>query len=285
MFDSETSDSEKSGAEQEAEIFAKKKKTPSTTSADCNDGPRTTSPFLVQADVIMQQFYVVVTVCLIIYVHFLVAKDLITEMSNGSSNQLALPKYRTVSILNETTHAEQEIHEEEIVTNKLLKTKPADEEIISDDQKRKSWLTIENTTILSLLHYLEEKGFILTDLLIDYFNRHSKDFRIVSHILSKEKLILKKDYGNTQTPGLKGVIDKLSKRIQNSRSDDQHPKQNQDQHHTKPSLYERIEYDETKKIIKDSSDEIEADFNKRSRVDKILSAVFYLMLSQSLRIF
>jgi len=166
---------------------------------------------------------------------------------------------------------QQEIYDETVAYKPFHAIQPTNEESpedTSEDDKRDSWLTIKNQTALNLISYLKEKGFFLTDLVIDFFNRHSKDFRIVSHILSKEKLILKKDYGNTQTPGLMGVI-------LNSKT------KRDEYQHKKPTLYERLEHEESNKIIKDSSDEIEANFNKKSRLDKILSAVFYLMLSQS----
>ena len=135
---------------------------------------------------------------------------------------------------------------------------------ILDGDNKKSWLTIENKTTLSILSLLINAFLFLVDLLIDYFNRYSKDFRIVSHILAKEKLLLKQEYGNSQTPALMDLITTLKH-----------------EELKRPTLYQLLEKEDKGKIITTALEEIDSEMNSQSRFDKFISSTFYFLLSES----
>ena len=63
-------------------------------------------------------------------------------------------------------------------------------------QVKSSWLTIENKTMLKTRDVVRKYSVLLMDTVIEYFNHYSKDFRLVSHILTNEKLLLKKGYSD-----------------------------------------------------------------------------------------
>lgn len=105
-------------------------------------------------------------------------------------------------------------------------------EILGDNENNKSWLTIENKTTLSAVYYLKKALYFMIDFIIDFFNRYSKDFRIVSHILANEKLLLKQKYDNSQTPAIKGLMSTLNP---NEAS--------------KPTLYDLIEKEDNRLLL------------------------------------
>jgi hypothetical protein len=132
---------------------------------------------------------------------------------------------------------------------------------------RQSWLTIENKTMLSAFELFKKYSFIAIDFVIDYLNKHSKDYRQVSHILSKEKLILKREYGNTQTPSLLVLLKSAI-----NRETDEPPIQ---------PLHELLaREDDAAKIIA-AADEVDAEMNAQNRLNKFLSSIFYFTMSQS----
>ena len=135
---------------------------------------------------------------------------------------------------------------------------------ILDGDNKKSWLTIENKTTLSILSLLINAFLFLVDLLIDYFNRYSKDFRIVSHILAKEKLLLKQEYDNWQTPAFMDLITTLKH-----------------EELRRPTLYQLLEKEDKGKIITTALEEIDSEMNSQSRFDKFISSTFYFLLSES----
>lgn len=111
--------------------------------------------------------------------------------------------------------------------------------------KKQSWLTIENKTLLKIFSFLKKYFFLLLDFVTNYINKHSKDFRLVSHMLAKEKVKLKRR--DTQT--------------------------------TSSTLSEQSLLDEKDIII--ASREVDNLMNSQSRLDKFLTSVFYFALSQS----
>ena len=136
---------------------------------------------------------------------------------------------------------------------------------LSQEQKRQSWLTIENKKILLCYNFLKKYLLIGFDFAIEYLNKHSKDFRHVSHILSKEKLILKREYGNCQAPNIMAL---LSTAINVSEP-------------PKHSLEEMLEETDDIDNIILASKEVDEIMNAQSRFDKLLSTIFYFALSQS----
>jgi hypothetical protein len=65
-----------------------------------------------------------------------------------------------------------------------------DMEIDMDNFERKqSWLTVENKTILKIYAFLKKYLLMAIDYIIESLNKHSHDFRHVSHILAKEVLM------------------------------------------------------------------------------------------------
>lgn len=132
-------------------------------------------------------------------------------------------------------------------------------------EKRQSWLTIENKTALKVFAFVKKYFLLTVDFIIDYFNKHSRDFRHVSHILSKEKLILKRDYGNTQTPSLLAL---LSSTI------------NKDQPSKEP-LHKVLKEEDNNYVIIAAGKDVDDEMNSKTRLNKFLSSVFYFALSQS----
>lgn len=232
MFETEfeTSDSETSDSE-ETSLIKKKGSFGEKSATDVNDAPRTSASLIYNEDIIAMK----------------------------PEFQIEKFKYEKIIEINEVKDVDeaiQTIHPFSIDPFELIGLKD-DAEI-----KRQSWLTIENQTTLQILS-VAKRGFALIDYIIEFFNKHSKDFRIVSHILSKEKFLLKKEYANTQTPGLMGVI------------------YSADEKHKKSSLYEILECKDNNKIIYEAAYEIDTIFSDLSRLDKILSSVFYFLISQS----
>lgn len=80
----------------------------------------------------------------------------------------------------------------------------------NDNGHDKSWLTIENKTLLNIVYYIKKALYLLIDFIIDVLNKYSKDYRIVSCILAKEKMLLKSEYENSQTPALLGLMSSLN---------------------------------------------------------------------------
>ncbi len=140
----------------------------------------------------------------------------------------------------------------------------------STPDNRQSWLTIENKNVLMANSFARKYFLIFVDYVIEYLNKHSKDFRHVSHILAKEKLILKRDYGNTQTPSLMALLSiELNKNL-SKRTD------------TTASSFHRLlsEKDDLNMIMR-TSNEVDQEMNAQTRTNKFLTSVFYFMLSQS----
>ena len=133
--------------------------------------------------------------------------------------------------------------------------------------KRQSWLTVENKKILTSYAFLKKYFLIAFDFVIEYLNKHSKDFRQVSHILAKEKIILKKEYGSSQTPNL---LHLLSSAINVDEPDKQ-----------KRSLDELLNEKDSFDSIILASKEVDDIMNAQSRINKLLSTVFYFALSQT----
>lgn len=171
-------------------------------------------------------------------------------------------RHETIDEINEITETKTSIAHTNI--DETIEIKEYAEN--DSDIKRESWLTIENQTTLQILS-AAKKSFILVDYLIEYFNRHSKDFRIVSHILSKEKISLKKEYSQKA----------LSKVTSNASNTDS----NQGNRQKRLFSYEQLETEDNIKIINEASNEIDLMFNRLTRVKKILISIFYLLLSQS----
>lgn len=139
-----------------------------------------------------------------------------------------------------------------------------------DGQNRQSWLTIENKTVLSVFDQVKKYFIIAVDATIEYLNKHSKDYRHVSHILAKEKLILKRDYGNTQTPSLLAL---LKSAINKDEDEAAAP-------HMQPLHEVLAREDDLAKIIA-ASDDVDAEMNAQTRTSKFLSSIFYFTMSQS----
>lgn len=141
---------------------------------------------------------------------------------------------------------------------------------------RQSWLTIENKTVLTVMDKLMYYFLIALDFVIDYLNKYSKDFRHVSHILSKEKLILKRQYGNTQTPSLLALLKSAINKDEDAPTTTSMTVALQ-----QPSLHEFLaREDDYAKIIAASAD-VDNEMNSQTRTSKLLSAIFYFMMSQS----
>ena len=135
-------------------------------------------------------------------------------------------------------------------------------------ERRQSWLTIENPNAITTISIASKCVSFVSNSIIGFFNSNSKDFRIVSHILSKEKLLLKREFGNTQAPALTALLsDEINK-------DNPSP-------HSSPSLYQVIEKPNSNKLIIEASSEVDAEMNAQSRLDRLLSSLFYFLLSQS----
>ena len=133
--------------------------------------------------------------------------------------------------------------------------------------KRQSWLTVENKRVLSWYSFAKKYLLIAFDYIIEYLNKHSKDFRQVSHILAKEKVILKKEYGSSQTPNL---LHLLSAAINEDEPDKQ-----------KRSLDELLNEKDSYESILLASKEVDDLVDAQTRLDKLLSTVFFFMLSQT----
>ncbi len=133
----------------------------------------------------------------------------------------------------------------------------------SDDR---SFLTIRNKPFLRIIRIIIKVFNMLTDFIIELFYKYSKDYRIVSHILSKEKMLLKSEYENSQTPALQGLVNSLDGITEQS---------------PRPALYQALEKKDNEKIILDATIEIENEIKEQSRLDKLLSSLFYFLLSKS----
>lgn len=142
-----------------------------------------------------------------------------------------------------------------------------DEALSGENDNRQSWLTIENKTVLTVMDKAKTYLFIAIDFVIDYLNKHSKDFRHVSHILSKEKLILKREYGNTQTPSLLALLKSAI-----NKDADEPPVQ---------PLHELLARENDCSKIIAAADDVDREMNAQTRTSKLLSSIFYFSMSQS----
>jgi len=136
----------------------------------------------------------------------------------------------------------------------------------SDENFDQSWASIRNKTLLKIIYYVKQAFDLIIDFIIELFYKYSKDYRIVSHILSKEKMLLKSEYENSQAPALIGLVNSLDGITE------QPPR---------PSLYQVLEQKDNGKIIQDATTEIENEIKDQTRLDKLLSSLFYFLLSQS----
>lgn len=112
-------------------------------------------------------------------------------------------------------------------------------------ENKKSWLTIENKHFLTTKYYVKKYFLVTIDLIIYYLNKQSKDFRLVSHMLVKEKLKLKFNSIN-QEPSMQFI---------------ECPLNDQD--------------------IQQALKDLNQQMNIQTRIDKFLSSIFYFALSQS----
>ncbi len=229
MFETEfeTSDSEKSDLDQEIVNIAKRLSEDKLVKSDSNDAPRV-------KDAIDQQAVELEQIVVDQNIPFKAVYREINEITNyePTSPMISQPPLFSFDSVGLTQNED-----------KL-------------DIKRESWLTIENQTALNMFNVSKKGFFVVIDFVIEYFNKHSKEFRIVSHILSNEKLVLKKEFEHPQL-----IVTENEKQ-------------------KKPS-FELLQFEENTRIINEASYEIDEIFNNLSRLDKILSSVFYLMLSQS----
>lgn len=118
-------------------------------------------------------------------------------------------------------------------------------EIEKSNEQKKSWLTVENKHLITIKYYAEKYFLISFDLVIFYLNKQSKDFRLVSHMLVKEKLKLKFNSIN-QEPSIQSLDGSL-----------------------------------TDLDIQQALKELNQHMNSQTRIDKFLSSIFYFALSQS----
>jgi hypothetical protein len=135
-------------------------------------------------------------------------------------------------------------------------------------ENKKNRFIFENQTLVIITETIQKYFIIAFDYLIDYLNTHSRDFRHVSHILSKEKLILKKDFGNTQTPN---IIALVSTTIELN--------EEQKKHHA--ALNKFLQDKNDKKSIIAAGEEIDNEINSQSRLNKFCISILYFMLSQT----
>lgn len=112
-------------------------------------------------------------------------------------------------------------------------------------ENKKSWLTVENKRFLTIKYYVEKYFLIAFDLIIFYLNKQSKDFRLVSYMLVKEKLKLKFNTINQE----------LSMHTKECSLNDQD--------------------------IQQALKELNQQMSLQTRIDKFLSSIFYFALSQS----
>ena len=136
-----------------------------------------------------------------------------------------------------------------------------------EEPKRQSWATVENKKILKSYAFLKKYFLIGFDYVIEYLNKNSKDFRQVSHILAKEKIILKKEYGSSQTPNLLHLLSAAM-------NEDDPNKQ-------KRSLDELLNEKDSFDGILLASKEVDEIMDAQNRVNKLLSTIFFFMLSQT----
>jgi len=136
---------------------------------------------------------------------------------------------------------------------------------LPEETKRQSWATVENKKILRAYAFLKKYFLIAFDYVLEYLNKHSKDFRQVSHILAKEKVILKKEYGSSQTPNLLHLL---------STALNEPEKQ-------KRSLDELLNEKDNFESIILASKEVDDTMEAQSRMNKLLSTIFFFMLSQT----
>jgi piezo-type mechanosensitive ion channel component 1/2 len=146
-------------------------------------------------------------------------------------------------------------------------SKDKDKKTDIETDERASWLKVEDEKVLEAKKTFEKYFFIATDFVINFLNRHSKDFRHVSHILAKEKEILKKD------------LDKLHIQEEVQVDDNDDPVVNVEGAIVPLEIV--IQQRDNAVTILSASAEVDAIMNEQSRVRKFFSSVFYFMLSQS----
>lgn len=118
---------------------------------------------------------------------------------------------------------------------------------------RQSWLTIENKTLLKIIEVVKKGLIIAFDVTIEYLNRNSRDYRHVSYILKNEKTQLKQEYY-------------ASGNLING-------------HKSMSSIEENQPI--TEQEYRKAAREVDQFMNSQPRFRKMLSTVFYFMLSQS----
>ncbi len=136
------------------------------------------------------------------------------------------------------------------------------------DEKKTSWFKFENPTLMIIMEKIQSYFIIAMDYAINFLNTHSRDFRHVSHLLSKEKLILKKDFGNIQTPN---IIALVSTTIELN--------EEQKKHHDSLNKFLQDKNDKTRIIA--SGQEIDDEMNTLSRLNKFFISILYFLLSQT----
>ena len=139
---------------------------------------------------------------------------------------------------------------------------------LETQEKKTKFFILENQTLLMIVQTIQKYFIISFDYVIDYLNIHSKDFRHVSHILSKEKLILKKDFGNIQTPN---IIALVSTTIELN--------EEQKKHHAALNKFLQDKNDKTS--IMAAGQEIDDEMNSQSRLNKFFISILYFLLSQT----
>ncbi|CAF0761239.1 unnamed protein product, partial [Brachionus calyciflorus] len=144
-----------------------------------------------------------------------------------------------------SSHFSSELKKAILSTAVILNKTDLNLEKLKEIDKKQSWLTIENKKLLMLKFYLEKYFLIIFDYAIFYIDKHSKDFRLVSHMLIKEKFKLKLNTNNL-TPSLQSADGSV-----------------------------------TDQDILQSLEELNQYMNSQSRFDKFLSSIFYFALSQS----
>ena len=132
-------------------------------------------------------------------------------------------------------------------------------------EQRESWLKIENKTTLKILALLSRAFFIAFDLVIGYLNKVSKDFRNVSFILKREKVILKRDFSGS---------------VHVSRSAS-YPSNLASLAAAAAALAPGLDEVDYCRVIQQANREVDVHMNAQPRLKRLLSTIFYFMLSQS----
>jgi hypothetical protein len=127
---------------------------------------------------------------------------------------------------------------------------------------------LENKNVLKIILTIRKYFIISIDFIINYLNKCSKDFRHVSHILTKEKLILKKKFGNIQTPNIVALVSTTINL-------------NEQQKIQQAELNKFLQDKNDRMTILAAADEVDFSINSQNRFNKFFVSILYFMLSQT----